>query len=434
MIRQAVLEDLDQITLLVRDVGKLHAQNRSDIFLPDAVTADKDKCKKRLLGEKYYILVEEKDGQLNGLCMAFLRMIENDIKLRNTKVLRIEELVVRQEARSKGIASALLRAMKKYALDNGCSRIEANVWGFNRASQALLHREQFTVQQQTVEYSFEKKEIGRLYQSSDRETARHQSPYKAIEISNTLRHLFREINPEMSILDCAAGNGTYAVALCNRGNSVTASDLSASNVAYMRKNFAQNQLPIRVYQDNTLDLSRYSEGTFDTVICMGPAYHLNKTDVETCLKECLRIVKKGGKVLVSYLNKNYWGPYILEHKASEYTISEILEMMETGTFLKKTEGFIGNAFFYSPGEMRQLVEQCIDVHVSNHFTLDGNWQIAYESIAEMEEKEKKILTDYIFSYAEHPEQIAGGKNNMIVIRKGKQDGMQRMGEKEYSEA
>ncbi len=423
MIRQAVLEDLDQITLLVKDVGNLHARNRTDIFLPGAVTADKEKCKKRILGEKYHILVEEKEGQILGVCMAFIRTIKNDIKLRNAKVLRIEEIVVRPEMRKKGIGSALIRCMKRYALDNDCCRIETNVWGFNHVSHRFMIKERFTVQQQTMEYFFEEKRIEMLYASTQKEIERCQLSHKSIEISNTLRHLFEEIQPEMSVLDCAAGTGTYVTALYNKGYKVTASDLSIANVRYMMNSFNRDKFHIDIFHDNAMDLSRHPNCTYDAVVCMGPAYHLSKSDLKKCLKECLRVVKDEGKVLVSYLNKNFWGPYILENRAKKYSIGEILEMMETGTFSKEADDFVGNSFFYSSDEIKNWINQFENVDISNHFTLDGNWQIAYGSIERMKEEEKNALADYIFSYSEQPEQISSGKNNMIVLRKKKENEM-----------
>lgn len=420
MIRQAVTRDADAIARLVREVGTLHAENRSDLFLENAVTADADKILQRILGSKYHVIVAEDNGSVIATMMAYRREIKDDIKFRDGCVLRIEEVVVDAAHRRTGVAHQMMAHMKEYAAAHSCCRIESNVWGFNRPSHAFFVSEGFRMQQETMELSMDghhREDIALLYSSADAENARHKTRYKQIEFLNTEKYLLESIAENHRVLDCAAGNGRYAFALAKRGNHVCASDLSPANVAFMRQYASENHVPVRIYQDDAADLSRYEAACFDAVICMGPAYHMKRDELRRCIEELLRVLVPGGRLFISYLNKLYWGPYILKNKHPEYTLSEVLEMMETGSFSGDKKDFVGSAFYLSPAEAEKLCCGSAGCALEDHLTLDGNWGIAHSRIGQLSDWELNLLADHIRQSSRDPQWIASGKNNMIVLRK-----------------
>lgn len=421
MIRQAVYEDLNEIFDLVKDVGNIHYQNRKDLFLPEAITISKQKLKDRIYGEKYHILVKTDGCEIAGVIMAYIRTIKDDIKYLDAKVLRIEELVVKQKYRKQGIASELLTKMKAYAEESQCSRLEINVWSFNIPCLSLVKKFGFSKQQETLEIdccfdlNLRQKEI---YSETNIEKKRYTIHYKKIEYDNILAHIQNSAQLNAKILDCAAGCGNIAFELKRKGYNIVASDLSCENVSFIKAECKRKKIKIPVFNDNALNLSRHKDNMFDIVLCMGPIYHMNKQSVIQCLTECRRVVKEGGYIFITYLNKNYWGPYILTHKYPEYTLDEILSMIQCGFFIKNKKDFCSSAFYFSPDEIEKLVLSINDFEIYKHITIDGNWGIAFEKINMMDLEEIDKLKRYIYQHSSIKEQVYSGKNNMIIIKKG----------------
>jgi ubiquinone/menaquinone biosynthesis C-methylase UbiE len=64
-------------------------------------------------------------------------------------------------------------------------------------------------------------------------------------------------------------------------------------------------IKMRVALGDALDLSRFEDGEFDTVLCMGPLYHLSDQGKQIkCLSECNRVLRPKGILAITYLNKN----------------------------------------------------------------------------------------------------------------------------------
>lgn len=420
MIREATPKDIEEIFELVRQVAALHSDMRKDLFLSDAITADIEKVETRIRGEKYYVLVAVDNDHVVGVIMAYIRNINNDIKYKDAKVLRIEEIVVHEEYRKLGIASELLRKMKQYAGQKQCQRIETNIWAFNDACHALLKKAGFRKQQEVAEYDMLSNFFSRqtkVYADSKTEMKRYDTGYKRIEFNNIIRHIESVVESESKILDCAAGTGNIAFELLNHTHSVVASDVSVANVKYLKKKCEDENIGMQIYHQNAMNMDKYSDNDFDVVLCMGPMYHLRIEEAGICLEECIRVVKPGGYIFISYLNKNFWAPYILEHKFPKYSLTDILMMEKKGFFDKDKGDFISSAVYYTPADMQKLILERSDVCIYKHISVDGNWGIAFESINRMTADEQKILQDYVYLQSEQPECIECGKNNMLIIKK-----------------
>lgn len=63
----------------------------------------------------------------------------------------------------------------------------------------------------------------------------------------------------------------------------------------MKNKLIDVHLNMEVVQGNALDLSRFEDSTYNSILCLGPIYHLTKKeDRVKCIKECLRVLKPGG--------------------------------------------------------------------------------------------------------------------------------------------
>lgn len=419
MIRVATVADLQDVFNLVEQVGRLHAENRSDLFLENAITANKEKIEKRINDDKYHVLVSEQDGLVVGIIMAYCKQIQDDIKFKDAKILRIEEIVVDEKYRKNGHAIKLIEQMKKYAYEIGCNRIESNVWGFNKPSESCFKKCGFSIQQSILEYSLknDEKNVELLYADSNEELQRTASAKKRIEVINSKRFLFDSISVDDVVLDCACGTGEYAVALAERGNKVFASDLSEANVEYIKNVISNKSISIDVANCNVMNLSIYSKQQFDAIICMGPAYHLNSNDFKHSLTEMLKVLKPNGKIIFSYLNKYFWAPYILANN-NIYSYADIMDMQKNNRFSNGFNNFIGCAYFYSPAEIEDTLNSISNLSIEKHISIDGNWSIAHEQLRTMSNEETQELADYIYSQSQSDvDQLYLGKNNFVLIKK-----------------
>ena len=108
----------------------------------------------------------------------------------------------------------------------------------------------------------------------------------------------------VSILDLGGGAGVYSFPLAKKGYKVTLADLSETLLAQANKQKKEDNVQnlISCDQVNATDLSCYNDQSFDVVLLFGPLYHLTeKNEWEKCISEVCRVLKKGGKVLASFI-------------------------------------------------------------------------------------------------------------------------------------
>ena len=126
----------------------------------------------------------------------------------------------------------------------------------------------------------------------------------SIEFITSMRLLLSHLPKGCSVLDCCAAGGAYAFPLAAEGYRVTASDLVQAHVDILVERNNDGKLDC-IYQGDVLDMSRFEDGAFDAVLCMGALYHLmERSDREKCVAECLRVLKTGGIFVFAYINRN----------------------------------------------------------------------------------------------------------------------------------
>lgn len=108
--------------------------------------------------------------------------------------------------------------------------------------------------------------------------------------------------PGMKILDLAAGTGSSSEPLAKAGADVIPADFSEGMLAAGRK--ARPHLPFT--KADALNLP-FEEGRFDLLTISFGLRNTNDTD--KALKEALRVVKKGGRLVVAEFSSPTWRPF-----------------------------------------------------------------------------------------------------------------------------
>jgi demethylmenaquinone methyltransferase/2-methoxy-6-polyprenyl-1,4-benzoquinol methylase len=108
--------------------------------------------------------------------------------------------------------------------------------------------------------------------------------------------------PGMKILDLAAGTGSSSEPLAKAGADVIPADFSEGMLAAGRK--ARPYLPFT--KADALNLP-FEDGRFDLLTISFGLRNTNDTD--KALKEALRVVKKGGRLVVAEFSSPSWRPF-----------------------------------------------------------------------------------------------------------------------------
>ena len=148
-------------------------------------------------------------------------------------------------------------------------------------------------------------DIAALYDSGveyeDSRLERHQ-----LEYDLTWRYLTRYLPPTGSILEIGAATGRYTLALCRRGYSVTAVDLSAALLERCQLRLEAKALDgqARFVVADARDLHVVPTTAFDAVLLMGPLYHLIfEEDRRQAIRQAAERLRSGGLLFSTHLSR-----------------------------------------------------------------------------------------------------------------------------------
>lgn len=125
-----------------------------------------------------------------------------------------------------------------------------------------------------------------------------------LEFHYTKKLLAPYISPEKTVVELGCGGGYYGLYFAPRCKRYLGIDLSPVNIDAFQKSISESGLSnVSARVGDATDLSGVPDGTFDVVLCLGPMYHLNRTDRQACMRECRRICKPGGIIALAFINK-----------------------------------------------------------------------------------------------------------------------------------
>ena len=126
------------------------------------------------------------------------------------------------------------------------------------------------------------------------------------------------------VLDVGCGGGLLAEALARRGAQVTAIDLAPTMIETARLHAAEAGLAVDYRVQDANELAAQAPHSFDVVCCMEMLEHV--ADPATFLGTLGRLVKPGGALFVSTLNRNVRS-FLLAIVGAEY----VLRLLPRGT-------------------------------------------------------------------------------------------------------
>jgi len=152
-IRRAVIDDVIKIMPLLSSVAQLHGDNRKDIFRNPTLHYSESEIKSFVENGKLNVFVSTSEtNEITGVLLCKIKVEHNHNVLLDSKTLWVEDTCVSESYRKKGYGKMLVDFAKKFAKDNGCSRIELNVWAFNKEAYDFWANQGMKEQRHTMEY------------------------------------------------------------------------------------------------------------------------------------------------------------------------------------------------------------------------------------------------------------------------------------------
>ena len=165
-----------------------------------------------------------------------------------------------------------------------------------------------------------------------------KSEFKPLHDINPLRLDWIDANVGLAgkkVLDVGCGGGLLSEGMAERGAQVTGIDLSEKALGVARLHLLESGRSVDYRHISAESLAAEMPGSFDVVTCLEMLEHV--PDPASTVAACARLVKPGGQVLLSTLNRNPKS-YLLAVIGAEY----LLQMLPKGThdyakFIKPSE-------------------------------------------------------------------------------------------------
>ena len=240
---------------------------------------------------------------------------------------------------------------------------------------------------------------------------------RRIEFLTTIRVLDELLIEKKTILDCAAGTGIYSFYLADKGHMVTATDITPRHIDYICNELKNKSYGMNTFVLDATNMDVFADESFDVVLNMGPFYHLvNESDREKCIKESLRVLKKGGLLVTAYIPRYYVFQYVaLQHK--EYLDSGLAkQIIQTGELRHDDEKCFWTDTYYSSSEEMESLYKNYGLKIIDHFAQDGATPHFSEKVDSWNDDEFKVWCDYHYSICRE-KSLLGASNHVIIIGK-----------------
>ena len=132
-----------------------------------------------------------------------------------------------------------------------------------------------------------------------------ESEFRPLHEINPLRlnYISQHINlAEKKVVDIGCGGGILAEAMAHHGARVTAIDLAEASLSVAKLHQLESGLDIDYRMCSAEALAEQEPGEYDVVTCLEMLEHV--PDPAAVVEACKRLVKPGGLVFFSTINRN----------------------------------------------------------------------------------------------------------------------------------
>ena len=155
-IREAKLNELEEIAVLMEQVALVHYEGRPEIFKKKSKEVIKNEIIEILENDERTLLIAiDEESNIKGVLIYKIKEVKGRVDVKDFKTLWIDELVVDKKCRKNGIGKLLMKKAEEIARIEKCIRLELNCWNFNE--DAIKFYEKIGMEKQRI---IMEKEIG----------------------------------------------------------------------------------------------------------------------------------------------------------------------------------------------------------------------------------------------------------------------------------
>jgi 2-polyprenyl-3-methyl-5-hydroxy-6-metoxy-1,4-benzoquinol methylase len=245
--------------------------------------------------------------------------------------------------------------------------------------------------------------------------------YYRLEFDTTWHFLEKYLPEQGLVLDAGGGPGRYTLELARRGYEVVLLDATQANVDFARRMVKRYGIQDKVKEitcGSIVDLSRYSEATFDAVICTGgPLSHvLDPLDRQRAIGELVRVAKPGAPIFVSVIGRLAIMVVILIESQVEFGMQHFDLLRDTGDYSGE-RGFTA-CHFYLPEELQQEFTR-EDLEILEMAGLEGLSDHQEKAVIQLAKNDTRFQKwwEAHLQTCTHPAVIGTSEHMLIICRK-----------------
>lgn len=127
-IRDIASNDYTGVDELMQQLHKVHVKGRPDLYTDLEHPYSEKEFTELILNPEVISILAEEDAEILGICFANIKNKSGMVKMRTAY---IDDLVIKEEYRQKGIAKQLFGEIERRAKSLGAERMDLMVWSFN---------------------------------------------------------------------------------------------------------------------------------------------------------------------------------------------------------------------------------------------------------------------------------------------------------------
>jgi len=178
----------------------------------------------------------------------------------------------------------------------------------------------------TIDHNVDQEEIRKFSELASRWWDPN-SEFKPLHSINPLRSEYIDLHTPVAgkkVLDVGCGGGILSESLAQLGANVTAVDMAEASLSVAKLHLLESKLDIEYLQITAEELAVERAGSYDIVTCLEMLEHV--PDPSSVIDACANLVKPGGTVYFSTINRNPKA-WLMAIVGAEY----ILNLLPRGT-------------------------------------------------------------------------------------------------------
>ena len=258
------------------------------------------------------------------------------------------------------------------------------------------------------------------YYSANTETEHQRLENNQLEYELTWRFLEAYLPPQGHLLEIGAATGRYTLELAKRGYQITAVDISDVNLNECRRHLTEaglsNQVQFRVAD------ARFLKGippeSFDTVLLMGPLYHLvEKSDREMAVRESFLRLQSGGIIFSAFISRyGIWGDLMKNIPELIREETDVKSYLTTGKAPHGSPRVGFRPYLSTIPEIAPLHE-AVGFETIKVVGVEPAISAEDESYNKLEGKIRKLWLDLLYEISDEPTIIGASQHLLYIGRK-----------------